>query len=270
MRDSVKELNIKVNGLNVSYIDEGKKDAPTIIFVHGFPFNKWMWEKQIETFKKDFRVIAYDIRGFGGSEKGNVHFSVQLFGFDLIGLMDALHIEKAVLCGLSMGGYIAFSVMENFQHRFSKLVLCDTKCGGDDAEAKEKRMETIDLIKQNGKTEYAEESLWKLFSQSSFVSNPAAIEQVLEMILATPDEVLFQTLLALAERHDNCSLLSTTNLPVLIIVGEDDKLTPPEIARQMDEKIPDSDLFVIENAGHLSPLEQPDEFNRLLKPFLRD
>ncbi|GAB1450217.1 alpha/beta fold hydrolase [Draconibacterium sp.] len=270
MIDTVKELNIKVNGLNVSYIDEGRKNAPVIVFVHGFPFNKWMWKKQIKAFKKDFRVIAYDIRGFGNSEKGNVHFSVQLFGFDLIGLMDALHIEKAVLCGLSMGGYIAFSVMENFQHRFSKLVLCDTKCAGDDVEAKEKRMQTIESIKQNGKSKYAEESLWKLFSQSSFVSNPEAIEQVREMILATPDEVLFQSLIALAERHDNCSLLSTTNLPVLIIVGEDDKLTPPDIARQMDEKIPDSDLFIIENAGHLSPMEQPEEFNRLLKSFLRD
>jgi pimeloyl-ACP methyl ester carboxylesterase len=270
MRNSGKELNIKVNGLNVNYVDEGKKDSPVIIFVHGFPFNKWMWQKQIEVFKKDYRVIAYDIRGFGNTEKGNVHFSVQLFAFDLIGLMDALHIEKAVLCGLSMGGYIALSAMENFQHRFSKLILCDTKCAGDDAAAKENRMKTIDSIKKDGKEKYAEESLWKLFSQSSFVSNQGAIEQVREMILATPEEVLFQTLLALAERHDNCSLLSTTNLPVLIIVGEDDKLTPPEVARQMDKKIPDSDMFIVENAGHLSPMEQPEEFNRLLKPFLID
>ncbi len=270
MNITEKELIIKVNGLDVSYVDEGKKNAPVIIFVHGFPFNKWMWEKQIEAFKNDFRVVAYDIRGFGSSDKGNVHFSIQLFAFDLIGLMDALHIEKAVLCGLSMGGYIAISAMENFQHRFSKLVLCDTNCAGDDAEAKQKRMDTIESIKKNGKTKYAEDSLWKLFSQGSFVSNGGAIDQVREMILATPEEVIFQTLLALAERHDNCSLLSTTNLPVLIIVGADDKLTPPEIARHMDEKIPDSDMFIIENAGHLSPLEQPEEFNGLLNTFLTD
>jgi pimeloyl-ACP methyl ester carboxylesterase len=270
MSNTTRELNINVNGLKVSYVDEGRKGAPVIIFVHGFPFNKWMWAKQIEAFKKDFRVIAYDIRGFGGSEKGNVHFSVQLFGFDLIGLMDALNIEKAILCGLSMGGYVAFSSMENFQHRFSKLVLCDTKCAGDNAETKEKRMKTIDSIKENGKEKYAEESLWKLFSQRSFVSNQEAIDQVRSMILATPDEVLFLTLLALAERHDNCSLLSTTNLPVLIVVGNDDSITPPEIARQMHEKIPDSDMYIIENAGHLSPMEQPDEFNRILKPFLFD
>jgi pimeloyl-ACP methyl ester carboxylesterase len=229
-----------------------------------------MWGKQIEAFKKDFRVISYDIRGFGNSEKGNIHFSIQLFTFDLIGLMDALRIEKAVLCGLSMGGYIAISAMENFQHRFGKLVLCDTKCAGDDKEAKEKRMKTIESIKKNGKTEYTEESLWKLFSQQSFVSNPAAIDQIREMISATPDEVLFETLLALAERHDNCSILSTINLPVLILVGSDDKITTPEIVRQMDDKIPDSDMFVIENAGHLCPMEQPDKFNKLLKSFLTD
>lgn len=270
MRNIGNELTIEVNGLIISYIDEGDLNAPVIIFVHGFPFNKWMWTKQITEFKNNFRVIAYDVRGFGDSEMGNVKFSVQLFSLDLIGLMDALHIEKATLCGLSMGGYIAFSAMANFPHRFSRLVLCDTKCAGDDAGAKGKRMKTIDSIKENGKDKYVEESLKILFSPNSFVASPAIVSKIREMITVTSEDVLIRTLHALAERNDHCGLLPSLNVPVMLVVGRDDVLTPPGVMQKMHEKIPGSVIHVIENAGHLSPLEKPEKFNRLLNSFLTD
>lgn len=270
MRNRGNELIIEVNGLKISYLDEGEANAPVIIFVHGFPFNKWMWTKQIMEFKNNFRVIAYDVRGFGDSEMGNVHFSMQLFSFDLIGLMDALHIEKAILCGLSMGGYIAFSAMANFPHRFNRLVLCDTKCAADDATAKEKRMKTIESIKENGKDKYAEESLEMLFSPNSIVASPAIVLKIREMITATPEDVLIKALHALAKRNDHCGLLPSLNVPVMLAVGRDDALTPPKVMQQMHERIPGSMMHIIENAGHLSPLEQPEKFNRLLTSFLTD
>lgn len=270
MRNTGNELIIEVNGLKISYLDEGEADAPVIIFVHGFPFNKWMWTKQIMEFKKNHRVIAYDVRGFGDSEMGNVHFSVQLFSFDLIGLMDALRIEKAILCGLSMGGYIAFSAMANFPQRFSRLVLCDTKCAADDAAAKEKRMKTIESIQENGKGKYAEENLEKVFAPDSFVTNAGTVGKIRETIVGTPDEVLFKTLRALAERSDHCGLLPSLNVPVMLAVGAEDALTPPSVMQQMHEKIPGSVMHIIENAGHLSPLEQPGKFNALLKSFLNE
>src|SRR5689334_18153554 len=133
------ELKVVINNLTVSYTDDGLQDSPVIIFIHGFPFNKHIWAGQVETLKENFRVIAYDIRGHGESSAGNVDFSIDLFATDLISLMDVLKIEKAMLCGLSMGGYIALNAMEKYQHRFIALILCDTQCIADTTEAREKR-----------------------------------------------------------------------------------------------------------------------------------
>src|SRR3989339_1857320 len=96
-------IKINTNNINICYIDEGSKDATTIIFIHGFPFNKLMWNLQLQELKENYRVIAYDIRGYGGSDAGTEDFSIELFVKDLICFMDALRIDKTVLCGLSMG-----------------------------------------------------------------------------------------------------------------------------------------------------------------------
>lgn len=117
--------NIKtfINNLMVSYTDNGSDEAPVIIFIHGFPLNKTMWDNQLNALKEDYRVISYDIRGHGDSEQGNEDFSIKLFVTDLLHLMDALKIEKASLCGLSMGGYIALNAIENHPGRFDAYYL---------------------------------------------------------------------------------------------------------------------------------------------------
>lgn len=143
MHYTEKSLTIIANNYTVSYIDEGLSNAPTIIFIHGFPLNKLMWNKQIEVLKEKYRVIAYDIRGHGNSDIGDNEFSIELFVKDLLSLMDVLKIEKTILCGFSMGGYIALYAIENYTKRFNTLLLCDTNCTADLLEAKEKRMKTI-------------------------------------------------------------------------------------------------------------------------------
>ena len=135
---SENSLTITVNNLTVSYIDEGPTNSPTIIFIHGFPFNKSMWGKQIEILKENYRVIAYDIRGHGNTDAGSDNFSIELFVNDLLGLMDTLNIDKSILCGLSMGGYIALNAIENYPERFNALLLCDTNCSEDTARSKRK------------------------------------------------------------------------------------------------------------------------------------
>src|SRR5687767_7172652 len=107
-----KENQILAGDIQVTYIDEGKPEGIPLIFIHGFPFNKWMWENQIDVFKEHTRVLAYDVRGFGNTNPGTLEFSIDQFGLDLFHFMDALQIEKAVVCGLSMGGYIALSTIE--------------------------------------------------------------------------------------------------------------------------------------------------------------
>ena len=268
MRNKGTNIKIIVKSLTVSYNDEGPNGAPVIILIHGFPFNKSMWNEQMEVLTENFRVIAYDIRGFGNSEAGTEDFSIELFVNDLLGLMDALKIEKAMLCGLSMGGYIALNAIENYPERFNALILCDTNCVADTPEAVEKRMMTIESIDKYGIGPYANESIKNLFSPMSFVTNQEKIAVVKEMIMETSVKTLSATLLALAKRKETCNKLAKIEVPVLILVGEDDKITPPAAARRMHKNIKRSILNVIEDAGHLSNIENSHEFNIHLGKFV--
>jgi 3-oxoadipate enol-lactonase len=258
---------MRINNLLVNCTTEGNEESPVIIFIHGFPFNKSMWNLQVASLKDDYRLIAYDIRGHGGSYAGDEAFSIDLFANDLINMMDALKIDKAILCGLSMGGYIALTAIQTHSDRFSGLILSDTQCIADSPEAKEKRMKAIEFIRNNGVEKYAEESIKNLFASGSFITRKNEISQVREMILKTAEQSLINTLLALSARKETCHTLSGIKVPVLILVGDEDKITPPDAARFMQEKIKGSLLKIINHAGHLSNLENPVEFNAQLKRF---
>ena len=268
MRSFGNNISIKIDNLCVSYNDSGTDNAETIIFLHGFPLNKSMWDRQADALKNKYRVIAYDIRGHGNSEAGIDEFFIELFVNDLVQLMNALKIDKAVLCGLSMGGYIALSAIAKYPLRFEALVLSDTQCMADTPEAKEKRLKTIEHIKEKGVENYADESLKMLFAPESFITNKEEIISVKEMIINTSKQSLFNTLIALSERKETCSSLQDIEVPVLIMAGKEDKITPPDVARMMHEKIQNSALNIIEHAGHLANMENPDEFNYQLEHFL--
>lgn len=261
-------MKIIVNNVSVSYDDYGPDKAPVIIFIHGFPFNKSMWNLQVEALKEEYRVIRYDIRGHGRSDSGNEVFTIELFVDDLIGLMDTLKIDNAILCGLSMGGYIALNAMEKYQERFDALILSDTQCIADTPEAKEKRIKAIGSIRDTGVEKYADDSIKNLFADESFNTRKKEIADVRDMIVNTSEQSLCNTLLALSVRKDTCNILPEINMPVLIMVGKEDKITPPSAAILLNEKIKDSILKILENAGHLSNLENPGEFNLQIKRFV--
>src|SRR5450759_5250165 len=261
-------FSITVNNHIVSYTDNSKYGAPVIIFIHGFPFNNSMWNLQVESLLDYYRVITYDIRGFGNSDTGNEDFSIELFVKDLLSLMDALKIDKTMLCGLSMGGYIALNAVENYPGHFKALILSDTNCLADTPEAKEKRMNTIESIRKSGVEKYADESIKNLFAPESFKTKKEEIGEVREMIINTSEQSLVNTLIALSVRKETCSRLQEIKMPVLIMVGKEDKITPPSAAQLMHEKIKGSFLYIIEHAGHLSNMENPDEFNVQLEKFI--
>jgi 3-oxoadipate enol-lactonase len=262
MRESGNDIKIILNSIRINYDDVGNNGDPVIIFIHGFPFNKSMWNQQVEALKDNYRVIAYDVRGHGNSDAGKGDFSIDLFANDLISLMDALKIDKAMLCGLSMGGYIALNAIENYPDRFDALILSDTTCIADTPESKEKRMKTIDSIRKDGVEKFADESIKNLFATESFNSKKKEIAEVREMIVNTDEESIIKTLRAFYERKETCSKLPDIKVPVLIIVGSEDKITPPAAAQMMHEKIEDSVLKIIENAGHLSNIENHSVFNK--------
>ncbi len=261
-------MKITINDIAVNYSDEGEKGAPAVIFIHGFPFNRSMWNMQLKALKDSCRVISYDIRGHGTSDPGNEIFSIELFVKDLLALMDALKIKKAVLCGLSMGGYIALNAIENYPERFIALMLCDTTCIADTPEVKEKRMNAIESIRKNGVEKYAEESIKNFFAPESITVKYNEIDAIRGMIVKTSEQTLLKTLLALSVRKETCSKLSEIRVPVLIMVGKEDKITPPAAAQFMHEKIKGSSLHILEHAGHLSNMENPGEFNSTLMTFI--
>lgn len=226
MRNSGSNIKVTVNDLKITYNDEGESGAPVIIFIHGFPFNKSMWDEQLKALKGNYRVIAYDVRGHGNSDAGKGDFSIDLFAKDLIDFMDALSIDKAMLCGLSMGGYIALNAVEKYPDRFDALILSDTTCTADTPEAKEKRLKTIESIKKNGVEKFAEESIKNLFAPESLSTKKEEIAAVREMIVNTSKPSLYKTLQAFYERKETCSSLQDLNIPVLIMVGKEDKITP--------------------------------------------
>jgi pimeloyl-ACP methyl ester carboxylesterase len=263
------EHKIQAGDIRVAYIDEGKQEGVPLIFIHGFPFNKLMWKNQLEVFKEHTRVLAYDVRGFGNTEPGTIKYSIDQFGRDLFHFMDALRIEKAVVCGLSMGGYVALNAIEQQPERIAGVILADTQCLADSEEAKKKRVDTIAVIQKDGLFEYTQDSVKKLFCESSFTNKKEEIVFIEHTIMQTKIETICHVLKALADRREICPFLEMITIPVLIMVGHHDQITTLEVAQKMHERIAGSILHVIDHAGHVSNLENPGSFNLALLRFLK-
>lgn len=266
------------NGLNstielksgtVFYDDLGKSASP-VIFLHGFPFDKSMWKNQLETLQSSTRVIACDLRGFGKSRDEKSALNIDLFTSDLIEFMDKLAVEKAIICGLSMGGYVALNALQKHPDRFEALILCDTQCIADATEVKEKRYKTIDQIENGGLTEFYEGFLKNLFHKDSLSDKKEIVERLRSVVFSNTQSSISRGLIAIAERSETCSSLNLIEVPTLIICGREDALTPLEQSEFMHEKIKNSILRVIDNAGHVSNLEQPEQFNKYLSDFLSE
>lgn len=262
------DLIEEVNSMSLSYNYAGEGEVP-ILFLHGFPFDKSMWKEQIDSLKESFCTIAVDIRGFGKSTDEETHLGIDLFTDDLIAFMDRRNIEKAIVCGLSMGGYIALNAVKRFPERFEALILADTQCTADSDEAKEKRLKTVEEIKQKGTSEFNENFIKSVFHPDSFQNKREVVERLREVVVSNSTRLITAGLVALAERSESCSTLGAIAIPTLIICGAQDQLTPVAQSQFMHENIKGSLLKVIEGAGHVSNLEQPEEFNKHLNSFLK-
>lgn len=260
-------LTIPVNNFHLSYDDIGEGIIP-IIFLHGYPFDKTMWQGQLDFLKSSYRLIPCDIRGFGKSTDEESSLSIDLFADDLIEFMDELNIDKAIICGLSMGGFIALNAMKRFPDRFEALILCDTQCIADTPEVKEKRYKTINEIEADGVANFNEGFIKSVFHKDSITNKKELVEQLRSVVFANSEHVIIQGLIALADRSETCSILDEITIPTLIICGREDEVTPLAQSEFMNKAIEGSVLHVIDNAGHVSNLEQPDEFNKHLHDFL--
>jgi pimeloyl-ACP methyl ester carboxylesterase len=264
----MKELKIK--GINVKVF--GEENQKAIIFVHAFPFCSRMWDPQTEALEKDYKVITYDLRGFGYSSL-DYNLTIDSHADDLFSIMENLNPEKPVICGLSMGGYITLRALERGQDKFKAAVLCDTRSEADANESKLKRSEQISQIKSGGIQDFITTFIKSVLSEKTLKGDESKknIAGFLREVInwQTPEGIC-TALMSLGARTDTTPFLEKINIPVLIIAGEDDKLTPPELSKSMDNKIKNSQIHIIPNAGHMSNLENKEEFNKNLLKFLQD
>lgn len=264
-------MKVRVNSgteqIELACRDEGSGQA--IIFLHAFPLSQRMWDEQAAALSADSRVVTFDWRGFGESELRGENFPMETFADDLAGLMNELGIARAVLCGLSMGGYAAFAFYRKYADRVAALILADTKAGADNEEARRNRDEMAGLAVQAGSSVIADRMVSRLLAPVTQQNKPEVVSRVRAIIENNRPAAIAAAQRGMAERPDSTALLSGITCPVLILVGSDDALTPPAEAEKMRDQIPGAKLRVISEAGHLSNLEQPDAFNSAIADFLK-
>ncbi len=276
-KKDIQQRRITVGDIGISYlIKEGEsaqpsKNAPplTVLFLHGFPFNKKMWMAQLKALPPGMTGIALDVRGHGQSTMGHGFFSVDLFAHDVIEFMRKLKIEKAVICGVSMGGYIALRAHEIVPDKFSGLILSDTNSISDSDEGKLKRFETIKTVLKSGTRSFSLIFTPKVFSKHSLDHKKEEVELIKDSIRRNNVRTICATLLALASRTDTTYHLKNIKIPVLLIWGKEDELTPKQQGLDLLEKLPNARFVELEKCGHLPSLEDSERFNKEMHTFLQ-
>jgi 3-oxoadipate enol-lactonase len=253
--------------LEFGVVDQGV--GIPLVLVHGFPLSHAMWNAQIPVFAAEHRVIVPDLRGFGDSVDTDGTVSMEDFADDLAAILDFLKVqEPIVLCGLSMGGYIALQFVRKYRQRLRGLVFCDTRASADSPEVVENRLKIAKLVIANGTQPVCEAMLPKALGPKTFADRPEVVEAVRSMIVASDPTGVAAASRGMAVRPDMTALLPTIDLPTLVVVGADDALTPADEMRRMADAIPQARFKIVPEAGHLTPLENPLVFNAALASFL--
>jgi 3-oxoadipate enol-lactonase len=258
-------MKTKINGINIHYHDEG--EGLPVIFIHAFALHQRMWKEQVAALKNRYRCITLDLRGFGHSDVVDEPSLMPQMASDVNELMKALTIDKAVVVGLSMGGYIALAFYRNFPEAVRALVLADTRATADSQEAKANRLKSAEKALRQGSAAIADETTPKLLGDTTLNTNAELVRLVHSIQASNSPVGIAAAQRGMAARIDSTDILSQINCPALVIVGSEDKLTPPAEAEVIHKGIANSQLLVIENSGHLSNMETPDEFNKALTGF---
>ncbi len=265
----MKRKRLRINDISVSYFDNSVLDPSiTVVFIHGFPFNKNVWLPQFEEIPEGIKVLAMDVRGHGSTTSGHGFFNMDVFADDLIAFIEKMDLGKVVVCGVSMGGYIALRAYEKKPLLFSGLILSDTHSFSDDNDTKINRFETIQAVLTYGKRVFSIGFVAKIFSEKTISEKPEIVELVKSTIRRNSERDICATLMALASRTDTGSFLKNIQVPVLIIRGEEDRLISVDKINYMLQEIPDVKYIEIADCGHLPNLENCSRFNGEMKNFL--
>ena len=259
---------ISLPGATLSVADQG--GGTPVVLVHGFPLNQTMWQAQLTTLSDAYRVLVPDLRGFGQSSCTTDLLTMENFADDLAGMLDELQIsEPIVLGGLSMGGYVAFAFWRKYAARVKGLILCNTRAAADTPEAAAGRRATAAKVLQHGTAELVSGMSAKLLSSSN-PRHEGLTATLITMMQTAPAATVSAALLGMAQRPDSRPLLASIDVPTLVISGQDDAIIPAAEMRDMSAALPASTYVELAEAGHMTPMEQPDQFNQTLLQFLQN
>ncbi len=261
-------MKATINTVEIAYDDHGI--GIPVIFLHAFPLNRSMWMDLTAALLKEqrYRLVTVDWRGFGESSINNSVSTMELFADDVAGLMDLLGMRQAILCGLSMGGYAALTFLQKYPQRLSGLILADTRPSADTDEAKANREYVARLVETHGNGMIADLQIPRLISDYTRRNHPEVDARIRRMVATATPAGIAAVSRGMAQRSDLTHLLSTITFPTLVVAGEFDVLTPPEMAQEYAAKIPSAQVVVIPQAGHLSNIEQPESFFEVVRNFL--
>ena len=252
------------SGPTIGYTEAGS--GPPLLLLHAFPLDRGMWQPQLAALADVARVVAIDMPGFG--ESPPVLFSIEGVADAVAEFLTVRDIPKAVVCGLSMGGYVALALARKHADKLSGLILADTRAGVDDSTAKANRDKSIALATEKGSTALFDTMVPKVLSEATLADKPSVVERVKALAAKQPAASVVAALSALRDRPDANPGLKNIAVRTLVIVGEFDAVTPPLAAANLSAQIRGSELVHIPDAGHLSNLENPEAFNGAVRKFL--
>ncbi len=258
----------RIDDIQMAYTDTGL--GSPVVLIHGYPFNRSLWNEQVAALSNSYRVIVPDLRGFGETDASTGTATMSQMAQDVARLLDHLEIPRAAIGGLSMGGYVTLAFYRQFPSRVRALVLADTRAQADTEEGKQTRAQQAEKALAEGMAGIADAMLPKLLTPETVSKRPEIVKRVRDMMLKTKPQGAAAALHGMAEREDLTALLANISVPALILVGAEDAITPVADSEKMNRAIAGSRLVVLENAGHVSNLEQTERFNQALLEFLRE
>ncbi len=260
-------MNKVIDGISVKTY--GEETNQPIVFIHGFPFDHTLWNNLINELKEGYYCITYDIRGFGDSEFNTGQYTMESYTKDLENVISQLKLDKPIICGFSMGGYIALRTNEKLKGNYKALILANTTTSSDNDEAKLKRAAAISNIDTKGIEPFVEKFFSVAFSADFTRKEPLMLEEIKAKIMNFNPIGIKGGLLAMVSRTDTTQSLKEIDIPVLLITSENDKIISPDIMKQMANSIKKSTIVSISDSGHVSILENPAEFNSAIRRFLK-
>lgn len=244
------------------HFQEAGQGTP-LVLLHAFPLAGEMWRSQLDALSDEFRVIVPDL--LDGS------FSIDDMAYAVMALLENLNLrEPIILGGLSMGGYTSLSFARHFPQRLRALILCDTRAEADTEEAKANRDKMIALAEKEGSAAVVEQMIPKLLGETTKSTKATIVEEVRGIGLRQSPAAIASALRALRDRRDSLDVLPQIKVPTLVVVGEEDSITPLSAAQTLAQGIANAKLEIIAQAGHLSNIEQPDAFNGAVRNFIRE